>query len=83
MTALDQVAQTILAAWVAMTVMVAEYTDAEDVAIPQEDRDFLHRLRLPPPHWRIWIGRHQLQFHPLYAHNAMTLVAEKEIEPET
>lgn len=50
--------QTILAAWIASTTIMGEYTDPKTQAIPPDDRRYLMDNRTPPPHWSIYIGRH-------------------------
>lgn len=80
-TALHKKAQTLLAAWTAMMVMVAEHIDSEMVGISPADRRWLYENGRPPTHWRIWIGRHRREAHPLFVHNILPFaVAEKEIE---
>jgi hypothetical protein len=80
-TALHKRAQTLLAGWTAMMVMVAEHIDSEMVGISPADRCWLYENRRPPTHWRIWIGRHRREAHPLFVHNVLPFaVAAKEIE---
>jgi hypothetical protein len=69
--------QTILAAWVGMTVMVAEFASRDKVAIPYSDRVFLRMNQRPPSHWRIWIGSHRRQQQPMFAHNVLTFTKQK------
>jgi hypothetical protein len=73
-------AQTTVAAWVAMTVMVAENIDREMVAIPQADRTSLRENRTAPRHWRIWLGRHHREKHALFTHRVLPFVPEEEYE---
>lgn len=72
--------QTALASWATMMIMVAEHLDAEMIAVPQLDRQWLRTKLRPPSHWRIWIGRHTAIQHPLFTHNVVSMVPEKEIE---
>lgn len=76
--------QTLIAAWIAMTVMVAEFIDRDSVAVDQEDRVRLKRRKRPPSHWRIWIARGQPPARPpLYYHRAVAFadsVPEQELE---
>jgi hypothetical protein len=72
--------QIIMAAWAAMMIMVAEHLDIQMVAIPAADRRWLRNNLRPPSHWRIWIGRHAAVSHPLFTHNVVSMVPEKEIE---
>jgi hypothetical protein len=75
--------QVVVAAWATMMVMVSEYLTDDMVAIPAADRRRLHIHRLPPSRWRIWIGQHRREAHPLFAHNVVPLGTEKEFEALT
>jgi hypothetical protein len=79
-TTLYKRAQNVLSAWIAMMTMVAEHVDRKHVAIPQADRDFLRLHQIVPPHWRIWIGRHERSQHEMYTHRGLTFVAKEEFE---
>jgi hypothetical protein len=79
---LHRKAQTLVAGWATMMVMVAEYLNNEMVAVPLSDREFLRCTQRPPAHWRIWIGRHRRDAHPLFNHNVLALT-QKEIEGVT
>lgn len=70
--ALHRRAQTVLAAWIAMTVMVAEHRNLELVAVPQSDRTYLLENLRPPSHWRIWIGRHKRIDAAMFTHNVLS-----------
>lgn len=50
--------QRTLAAWIAMSFIMAEYTDPKTVAITKAEREFLKKNLLPPSNWKIWIGRY-------------------------
>ena len=46
-----------VATWFALKSMVFEYTGHPDsIAVPKSDYDYIRANKLPPPHWRIWIG---------------------------
>lgn len=45
-----------IAAWAAMTTMVAEYRDPPTVGVPQSDRTYLLNNRRAPERWQIWMG---------------------------
>jgi hypothetical protein len=56
-TAFDVDTQSILTAWIAMFVMVAEYFNPATVTSTQEQRSFLmHSGKAPTENWKIWIG---------------------------
>jgi len=73
-------AQRILAAWVAMTVMVAEFLYRDRLAIPATDRQWLRENRTAPAHWRIWVGHQGRKNAPMYYKNVLTLVSEEEFK---
>ena len=50
--------QHIIAAWLAMKVMVAEFSRPADVSTPQDHRTALMKERKLPPGWKIWIATH-------------------------
>ncbi len=54
--------QTSLAAWVAMSVMVAEFLEPDKVAITAEERAWFMKNHRTPSHWRIWIGRYERSY---------------------
>ena len=71
-TALGAAAQGIVAAWIAMTITVAEYFDPSKAAVSPTQRRYLCRNQAVPPNWKIWIGhyvrgnwRAHLVHHPL------------------
>jgi hypothetical protein len=82
-TILRRKGQTILSAWIAMMVMVAEYVDKDKIAIPASDRRWLYVNRRAPSHWRIWIGEHRQETHPLFVHNVISCATEEEFERST
>jgi hypothetical protein len=45
--------------WVAMTVMVAEWTDRDKVAISATGRKEFKETETAPAHWKVWIGDYQ------------------------
>jgi hypothetical protein len=55
---LDENAQRALAAWIAISTIMAEFTDPKTQAISAEDRAALMKTGLPPMSWRILIGRY-------------------------
>jgi hypothetical protein len=73
-------AQTILAAWIAMTAMVAEFSNPERLGILQADRDWLQTHRTAPAHWRIWLGRQSRRHTHMYWHNVLTFTADQKVE---
>jgi hypothetical protein len=54
-TVLDSKAQEILAAWIAMTVMVAEYFE-QRISTSSTDRIYLRKTQRPSDRWKILIG---------------------------
>ena len=75
---LNRKAQKIVAAWVAMTTMTAEYLDDKMVAVPQSERDYLRETSQAPKTWRIWIARYNGAKSPKRLwHNAMALTDQK------
>lgn len=51
-------AQKVLARWATMTLMVAEWIDPVQVAVPYSEREYLRITGNPPDNWRIWIARY-------------------------
>lgn len=76
-TSLHRRAQKLIATWVTMTVMVAEFTNRDQIAISNEERLRFFNTVQPLPHWRIWIGRHQRRTYSLWTHNCMPFTEEK------
>jgi hypothetical protein len=67
--------QKLLAAWVTMCVMTAEYYMPELAAIPFGDREYLRLYREPPKEWRIWIGRYlRGRWKGYWIHHSVPLV---------
>jgi hypothetical protein len=63
--------QATLAAWIAMTAMVGEYTDPESVGATETERHGLMTTGRPPASWRIWIARYDGALEaPLYSHDS-------------
>jgi hypothetical protein len=77
-TALYGKGQTVVSAWITMLVMVAEHLDRDKIAISAAERQWLYIKRRPPSHWRIWIGKHCREAHPLYTHNVLRIATEEE-----
>lgn len=78
--ALHKLTKTMLATWVTMTTMVAEYENQAMVAIPQSDRTKFFETQHPLPHWRIWIGSHRRQNVPMFHHNVLPFTTEEELK---
>lgn len=71
---LDFFLQHALATWSAKTAMVAEFSDASTVAIPQVDRTWMMQKIEPPSGWNIWITRCRApMWQPGYLHHSFTL----------
>ena len=83
-TTMHRRAQTLVSGWIAMTVMTAEFTQREVIAIPENERARFRTTQKPLDHWRIWIGRHQRHTHPLLSHHVLRFTDKKpeEIGPE-
>jgi hypothetical protein len=54
---LTPAAQRALAAWIAKTIMIAEFASAEGIVTPRADRVSLRTTMEPPQSWNIWIAR--------------------------
>jgi hypothetical protein len=73
-TAMDVTAQGIVAAWVAMTVMVAEYFNPSMAAVSYAQRRHLCSNKTVPPNWKIWIGHYVRGTWPPYlVHNPLPI----------
>ena len=59
---LTREAQFKIAAWACMFTMVNERADLRTAAIRQDERDWLHRTKLPPGGWSVWVGRSDANF---------------------
>jgi hypothetical protein len=70
--------QTVVAAWITMMVMVAEHLDPDKIAISATERRWFYTNRRSPSHWRIWIGQHHCETHPLYTHNVLQIATKEE-----
>ena len=78
-TILHRKAQSILAAWIAMFTMVAEFQSRtpRKVAISPAHRRHLMDRRMVPSDWKIWIGYYERQSWPaVYVHNALPVSSE-------
>ena len=53
---LDRYNQEILATWIAMKLMVCEFSDPDDLVMPNSERTLLMGRRRPPDIMSIWIG---------------------------
>jgi hypothetical protein len=80
-TVMDVHQQEILAAWIAMFVMVAEYFDPYKVATPQSERDYLMENQKTPPNWKIWFGDLDEKSHwpSLLAHFAVPISSSEHV----
>lgn len=77
-------AQTVLAGWVSMTIMVGEHVRRDMVAVSQAERDWLYRHKTAPKVWRIWLATGNRRTCALHFHRALIMGSpEKEIEPPT
>jgi hypothetical protein len=56
---LDVEAQQMVAAWIAMKTMAAEYFEPERIAVPLSERQYMRRHARTPDNWRIWIGHYE------------------------
>ena len=78
--------QTILAAWMSMFAMVAEFRSKTErrVAVTPDQRRYLMDHRHPPAHWKIWIGHFQrAQLKGVYFHNVLPIHKVLGEEPTT
>jgi hypothetical protein len=78
--------QKILAAWMAMFAMVAEFRSKTErrIAISPVQRRYLMDLRRPPAHWKIWIGYFEReQLKGVYFHNVLPIHKRLGNEPTT
>jgi hypothetical protein len=58
-TALNPAAQTTVAAWIAMFVMVAEHFNPHTVVSTKTERKTFRHKRTPSSNWKIWIGDYE------------------------
>jgi hypothetical protein len=73
-TALDAVAQGVVAAWIAMTVTVAELFDPSTAAVSHTQRRYLCKTQSVPPNWKIWIGHYvRGNWRPHLVHNPLPI----------
>ena len=64
--------QNLLATWITMTAMVAEYTDVDHIGISAAQRRDFYRDPSYQPDWTIWIGRYAGdQWNYRYRHNGV------------
>lgn len=54
---LTPTAQRSLAAWIAKTLMIAEFASGDGVVTPRAERETLRATMEPPKSWNIWIAR--------------------------
>lgn len=79
-TVLNRKAQKIVAAWITMTAMTAEFLDDEMVAVSQEDRDCLRVTGKTPRFWRIWISRYDGKKVSCRFHHHVFALTDQEVE---
>jgi hypothetical protein len=76
-TALDPTAQRILAAWIAMTVSVAEHF-GDRITVSASDRRHIRKTQRAPPRWKIWIGHFKRgNWKPYLIHNTLFISSAK------
>jgi hypothetical protein len=81
---LSEQRQRLLATWVAMTVICAEYLAPLSVSIPVTERRWLFTNRTPPHTMRIWIGNFDRQnWKANWAHNSLRISDNEERFPWT
>ena len=80
---LNQNAQECLAAWIAMTVVTAEFFYPSTTAISSDQRYSLyHHQRPPTDGWKIWIGRYQRgKWQGYWAKNSQIIISEEDTSP--
>jgi hypothetical protein len=67
---MDAASQGIVAAWIAMTIIVAEYFDPAKAAVSYAQRQYLRKNQRVPPNWKIWIRHYKRGNWPAYlVHN--------------
>jgi hypothetical protein len=79
-TVLDKKGQETLAAWIAMTVSVAEFFDdtMDRIAISTKDRIHIRKTQTAPPHWKIWLGYFvRGNWQPFLIHNTVPVSSPK------
>jgi hypothetical protein len=55
-----------LATWLAISIVMQEFTGSREIMIPREDRVSLMEKNAPPEAWRIWIGYYSgSKWHPV------------------
>jgi hypothetical protein len=73
-TAMDAASQGIVAAWIAMTAIVAEYFDPSKAAVSYAQRQYFCKNQTVPPNWKIWIGHYVRGNWPAYlVHNPLPI----------
>lgn len=71
--------QVILAAWITMFVMVAEFQVPDKVAIHQDTRKRFKDTKQPPDRWAIWLGMYTRQkWHGVTVHSSIAVGSEKD-----
>lgn len=79
---LDGNQQSNLANWIAISTIMAEFTDVRTAGIPKDDRVFLMNERRPPDNWTILIGRYSgTAWSPIrYRHHGLDVAASKSFD---
>jgi hypothetical protein len=74
-----------LIGWIAITAIMAEFTDHKSLVIPREDRGFLMKTSVPPSDWTIMLGRYSgTERRPIhYQHCGMSYLNEDSPWPTT
>jgi len=82
-TTIEPEQQKVVATWLAMKGMVAEFTRPVDVTTTQEERSLLMNELKPPDHWRIYIAKQSGNWWrtAYYRHTASLSVVRSPIKP--
>jgi hypothetical protein len=76
-TAMDAKGQEIVAAWIAMTITVAEYF-GERITVSLRDRQHIRKTLTAPPNWHIWIAHFKRgNWKPHLIHNTFIISSAK------
>lgn len=71
--------QKILAAWITMFIMVAEFRVPDKVAIPPDARKRFKETRQLPDHFAIWLGMYTREkWHGITVHSSIAVGTEKD-----
>jgi hypothetical protein len=78
--AIDEKGQAIVAAWIAMTISVAEHFSQSDdrIAVSSADRRHIRKTLTAPPNWGIWIAHLERgNWKPYLVHNVFFISSAK------